>query len=410
MSIEIRRGVVAALAVLLLVGSSGGAAWAAGTTAGTPIANSATVNYSVGGQSQTPIESSEAGNNTPGAGAPTTFTVDRKIDVLVEEEGNAFTTSRPGQNDQVLTFLVTNEGNDAQDFLLTAVDGNGNTITLGGVTETDDFDATAPTPPGIWVDTDNDGSFNATNDTEVAYLDGLAVDAANRVRVFIVRNIDVAELDGTESFVTLHAQAVANSGTPAAPGAPLTADTGANVQNDAAGSEQVVFADDDGSATGGTDALRDGAHSATDGYLVRSSQLSISKNVVVVRDPFGAVAPNAKAIPGSIVEYEIVVANDAGATESATGVSITDDLTAEMSGAAGGPRLALSLAEYGSQAAGDDIEYVFDAAGPTAPVTAEYSASADADDGQFVSDVLNVSNIVLAPGDTATVRFRVEIQ
>ncbi len=405
MQIEIRKWGTLAVAILLGVGLSASPAFSAGTTAGTSVSNSAVVSYDVGGVAQTAIESSEAGNNTPGAGAPTVFTIDRKVDILVTEVGDSFTFARPGATDEVLTFEVTNEGNAVQDLLLTANDGSGNTITLGAVTDTDDFDADAPTPPAIWVD-DGDTIFNNALDTEVAYLDNFAVDTP--VRIFVVRNIDAGELDGAASFITLDAQAVANSGTPGAPGAALVADVGVNVQVDAPGAEQIVFADDDGTATQGTDALRDGRHSATDGYLVRSAQLTISKNTVVVRDPFGNVAPNAKAVPGSIVEYEITVTNDAGATEPASGISISDNLTSEMSGAVPAPRLAIALAEYGGQALGDDIEFVSDASG--AVVTTEYSVTVDVDDGQFVADVLTVDNIVLDPGEFATVRFRVEIQ
>jgi hypothetical protein len=394
-----------ALAAFLVVLVGAPSAFAAGTTAGTPVSNSASVSYSVGGVGQTAIESSEAGNNVPGSGAPTTFIVDRKIDVRVSEVGDSFTTSNPGSTDQVLTFEVENEGNDVQDFLLTANDGSGNAITLGGTAQTDTFDATAPTPPAIWVD-GGDGVFTGTapgsDDTLVAYLDGMAVDTP--VRVFVVRNIDAGVADGAVSLITLDAQAVANSGTPAAPGAALTQDTGTNNQN---GTAQIVFADADGTAGQGTDAARDGRNSATDGFVVTSAQLSISKTASVVRDPFGTLAPNAKAIPGAFVEYTIRIENSATATQTATGISISDDLTSEMSGAALGPRLAIALAEYGTNLAGEDIELETNATGSV--VTTELSAAADADAGQFVSDALTVTGIALDPGEYAEVRFTVEI-
>lgn len=383
-----------AAATLLLSGLSGSTAFAAGTLAGTQVTNTATVEFTVGGVPQDPVPST-----------PVTFTVDRKVDVLVAEEGSSFTTSRPGQNDQVLSFLVTNEGNQVQDFLLTATDGNGNQITFGTITETDDFDANAPTPPGIWID-DGDGVFNSALDTEVAYIDDMAVDSVTRV--FIVRNVGPTVADGSASFLTLSAQAVENSGTAVAPGAPLVEDAGNNVLDDAPGAEQIVFADDDGSLTGGSDGLRDGIHSAVDGYVVRSSQITISKSAVVVSDPFGNVAPDAKSIPGSIVEYAIVISNAATASESAAGVTISDDLSNEMSGAPGpgGARLAFSLGQYGG--VGDDIQLETNLA--SVVTTTELTAAVDGDDGEFASETLTVDGIVLAPGDSATVRFRVEIQ
>ena len=400
---------VALVAGLLLTLIAAPSAFAAGTTAGQEILNSATVTYSVGTVLQDAIESSAGGNSTPGAGGgtPTRFTVDRKIDVQVSEVGTSVEMVSPNSTDQVLTFLVENQGNDAQDFVLTAVDGSGNTITFDGGTTvlTDSFDATQSDPIGIYVDTNGNGSFDAA-DTETSYLDGFAVDTPTTV--FVVRDIAATQANGSVSIITLNAQAVVNSGTAASPGAALTEDTGVNVLEDAVGSEQIVFADDDGTATQGTDALRDGQHSAADAYLVESAQLSISKNATVIRDPFGNTNP--KSIPGSIVEYAITVTNGSGAgVQTATGITIADDLTSEMSGAAGGPRLALVLAEYGSQAAGEDIEVETNAAGGAAVITT-VTAAADGDDGEFVSDALNFDNVSLDAGEFVTVRFRVEIQ
>lgn len=395
-----RMGVLASAILLLVVGAAGNAS-AAGTTAGTSISNSATVNFNVQGVGQT-VESSEAGNSVPGGGSATVFTVDRKVDVLVSEVGGSFTTTRPGAVDQVLTFTVENEGNFVQDFLLTATDGSGNTFTLGGVTDTDDFDATAVTPPGIWIDSDLSGDFDNTLDTEVAYLDNLAVDTP--FTVFVVRNIAGTEVDGAASFITLDAQAVANSGTPASPGAPLTDDSGtANTLQDAVGSEQIVFADD-AATTSVADIASDGHHSAIDGYIIRSAQLTIQKTAVVISDPFSSSNP--KAIPGAIVEYTIQIDNAGAATETAAGISISDDLSAEMGGAT--PRLAIVLAAYGAQAAGDDIELVTDQTG--ASLTTELSIANDADNGQFVGNILTVDGIALDPGEFARVRFRVQIQ
>src|SRR5687767_2631415 len=60
-------------------------AHAVGTAAGTDITNTATVNFSVGGVAQTPVNS-----NT------TTFEVDRKVDLSVS--GTVITTTAPSTN------------------------------------------------------------------------------------------------------------------------------------------------------------------------------------------------------------------------------------------------------------------------------------------------------------------------
>lgn len=408
-NLHFRQVGVSLLAGFLLALIAAPAAFAAGTTAGQPILNSASVTYTVDTVLQDAIESSVGGNNLPGIGqgSPTRFTVDRKIDVQVSEVGTAVTMVSPNSSDQVLTFLVENQGNDAQDFVLTAVDGSGNTITLG-TAFTDDFDATLSQTIGIWFDADGSGDFDDTLDTELSYLDAFPVDTPTRV--FVVRDIAATQANGSVSIITLNAQAVANSGTSAAPGAALTEDTGdTNVLEDAVGAEQIVFADDDGTATQGTDALRDGQHSASDAYLVESAQLSISKSASVIRDPFGNANP--KSIPGSIVEYEITVTNGSGVgVQTAAGITIADDLTSEMSGAAGGPRLALVLAEYGAQLAGEDIQVETNEADGTTVVTSTVTAANDADEGEFVSDALNFDSVSLDAGEYLTVRFRVEIQ
>src|SRR3546814_4472315 len=66
-------------------------AFAAGTTAGTTITNTATVDYQVGGVAQ---GQQSASNN---------FTVDRKINLLVEEVADLTTPVVPGQANAVTT-------------------------------------------------------------------------------------------------------------------------------------------------------------------------------------------------------------------------------------------------------------------------------------------------------------------
>src|SRR3989338_1406131 len=79
-------------AALLGLVSQGALAVASNTT----ISNLATLNYTVGGVSQTAIGSSEAGN-TAGAGTATTFLVDKKVNLTVVEVGGSLTSVSPGQ-------------------------------------------------------------------------------------------------------------------------------------------------------------------------------------------------------------------------------------------------------------------------------------------------------------------------
>ncbi|HEY1228020.1 MAG TPA: hypothetical protein VGF26_11945, partial [Ramlibacter sp.] len=104
-------------AALLLLAAYAGAAHAGGTQAGTTISNSATLNYTVGGTTQNPICSSQSGNtnNLNCATNATTFTVDNKIDLLVQTSDTAPVTAVPGGTAST-TFIVKNQGNFMQDF------------------------------------------------------------------------------------------------------------------------------------------------------------------------------------------------------------------------------------------------------------------------------------------------------
>ena len=115
------------------------------TPAGTSIANRATVNYSVGGQPQTLIESSPTGNTTPGAGAgaSTTFVVDNRVDLTVTELSGNATITTPGATNAALAFTVTNTGNAPQGYRLTldskksatALFGNTDNANLGNLVD-----------------------------------------------------------------------------------------------------------------------------------------------------------------------------------------------------------------------------------------------------------------------------------
>lgn len=92
-------------------------AHAVGTPSGTTISNQATVNYSVGGVSQTPITSAAA-----------QFVVDSRIDFTVTEVSGNATQTTPGQTDVIATFSVTNTGNSTQGYQLAVVNEAGTVL------------------------------------------------------------------------------------------------------------------------------------------------------------------------------------------------------------------------------------------------------------------------------------------
>jgi uncharacterized repeat protein (TIGR01451 family) len=276
-------------------------ALAAGTTAGTTITNTATVDYQVGGVAQ---GQQSASNN---------FTVDRKINLLVEEVGTVTTNVVPGQTNAVTTFQLTNSSNETLDFALVASQIVGGTAAHGG---TDTFNAT-----NVRIYRDNTvtgtvGSWDVGDTLLTGFVDELVVDTA--IRLFVVADIPSGLANNAVAGVTLRATA-REGGTAGTQGAAITETTGANTAG-----KDTVFADIAG-VTG--DAARDGSHSDNDDYTVQTATLAVAKSSRVISDPFNGTT-NPKLIPGAVVEYCIAVANTGAA--AASSVVINDAVPGQL--------------------------------------------------------------------------------
>lgn len=291
-----------AVSAAALVAFSASPAMAAGTQAGSTITNTVTVDFQVGGVSQTASTASDA------------FTVDRKVNVTVAEVGTTTTTVSPGQLQAVTTFQVTNLSNDVLDFGLAVAQQTGG---AGAHSNTDSFDVSNVR---IYRDTNSSGSYDA-GDTLVTYLDELAADA--NARVFVVVDVPLSLATNSVAAVTLTATARAG-GASGAQGAVLTQASGANTAG-----VDTVFAD----GAGATDANRDGAYSAKDDYTVLAASLSAVKSSRIVSDPQNGTT-NPKNIPGATIEYCVAVSNASGSA-SATGISISDPLPSAVTFVAG---------------------------------------------------------------------------
>lgn len=283
-------------------------AYANGTTAGTSITNTATVDYQVGGVAQ----GQQSASNS--------FVVDRKVNLLVEEVGNATTEVAPGQTSAVTTFQLTNSSNEILDFLLTASQITGGVATHGG---TDTFNASNIR---IYRDaaTGTPGSYDVA-DTLVTYIDELATDTP--IRLFVVADIPAGLPTGAVAGIQLRATAL-EGGTAGTQGAAVTQTAGANTA-----AKDTVFAD----GVGVNDANRDASHSDADDYTVKTATLTVTKSSRVVSDPFNGTT-NPKLIPGATVEYCIAVANAAGGAD-ATAVAINDSVPGQLAFVAGSIRL-----------------------------------------------------------------------
>ena len=295
-----------------------------GTAAGTEVNNTASISYKVGGATQTPIESSETGNTTPGAGkgTATTFVVDKKIDLLVT--GSTTTNVVPGQtgaaNNTELTYTLLNEGNSTESFTLTASDN------LALVPGADDF--------------------NSTNCTVTAPAT-LPVSLASGAQVSVTVECDIPSssatvINGSKSLVDLLAEVTGVTETTAADSAGCTTGTiaGGNCVVD------VVFADSTGTGTDGNH--RNAKHSSTSTYIISTANLTVKKTEAVTAMEINNanVTGNKYHIPGSTIVYTITVVNANGAA-TATEIVLTDTVPATMT-VVGTPTIAITSGNGGS--------------------------------------------------------------
>lgn len=162
-------------------------AYAVGTPAGVDISSSAVATYQFGG-----TEVFTKSSNT------VIFTVAEVLDLSVALQNVSDVYVASGAVNQVMTFLVTNNGNGTENYLLSVDNG------LPG----DDFD---PVFVGVFFDSNGSGVFEAGIDALTTQTGPLAADAS--VLVFAVNNIPSAA-DQATGFSRLEAQAATGSGAP----------------------------------------------------------------------------------------------------------------------------------------------------------------------------------------------------
>ena len=317
-----RNHILYAIPALLLWAGLMSVASAADTAAGTDISNTATVNYKVGGVSQTAVT------------VMTTFETDRRVNLTVAEVGTAagatygantasgYLTVGPGQTQQPILFQVTNTSNDTINVGLSFANATG---TAGPHTGTDSIDTT-----NNLIRLDNgDSLFVLADDTAVTVLGNIP--AGESRYVWVLGDIPSLAVDGALAVGTLTA----------------TAQDSGNVAftesgSDTPGGIDTVLAD----GTGATDGARDGKFSASDAWLVSSATFVVTKSSTVITDPIncttegtpGSCTGTAKRIPGSIVEYCVDV-NNSG-TAAADTIVLGDPIPANTSYVAGSIRTA----------------------------------------------------------------------
>lgn len=363
--------------LVILFSVTAGRALGAGTAAGTTISNQATVNFQVGGISQTAVNS----NNYQ-------FLVDRKINLTVATTDVAAVSVIPGASNKILTFTLQNTGNGTQDFALSAVARVGGTGAFGG---TDNINAASV---AVRVESGATVGYQPGEDT-ATYVDELAADGTKTI--YIVGDFSSGTYtNGQIASYHLLAEARAGGGASAL-GSALTETAGA----DTPGTVDIVFADGQGSDTA-DDISRDAKYSEDSDYIITAASITVVKSSAVISDPFNSTT-NPKAIPGATIEFTITLTNAAGAS-TATGISFSDSLNSEITGGT----LAFVTAGY---AAGKGIQV-------TSPNINSGSALAltnasDGDQGDWNvtgANTVTVTGIQLAANESATIKFRVLIQ
>lgn len=293
------------LAGAALFGLVSQSALALGTASGTSISNTATLSYTVGAVTQTPITSAAAA-----------FLVDNKVNMTVLQVGGLATTVIPDPlvgTVATSTFSVTNNGNTTQDFALAVANlGNGTVNPFGGAL-VDNYTATACTVTNIVViGAGSMGAYTAADQ----HINALAPDSSATVTVSCTT--PAAQANDSLAVISLTATVHANNAANTL-GAVLVNDTGVDVP----GTVQIVFAD----TAGSDDLALSGSHSARDAYVVQTAVLSISKVATVMCDPANG-STNPKNIPGAYVQYAITISNTGSA--AATLSTVSDALQAQL--------------------------------------------------------------------------------
>jgi uncharacterized repeat protein (TIGR01451 family) len=266
-----------------------GNAWAVGTDAGTPIVNTATAEFTVGG---TPF--TEDSN-------PETLVVAEFLDVdvtllTVTANPNNEVTVAPGDTNQVLTFSVTNTGNGDDTYELSGLsagfNGSGSDTFDPALVELYFDDGTTP------------GVFDAGDTRYDPGVDEPTLNADQTITIHVLNNIGAGLVDGDLGDSQLTALSTAVALFPPA---------------SVAGDSIAAQGDGGGDLVLGTSLGTDDAYGT---YLVSALNLALNKSSSV-SDPFGGNT----AVPGATITYTITA--EVTGTGTATGLVLSDDVPAE---------------------------------------------------------------------------------
>lgn len=354
---QIRRVGLAVVAV----GSIGlsGQAFADGTLSGTTITNTATVNYTVSSVAQTPIT------------AATSFLVDTYIKFTLS--GGVQVDVASGQPNGTQIYTLQNTSNVSSPFTLTPSNLTGDNFQMNAP-------GTGTAGVNVYADTSGDGLYTPGIDLQVTANVTLAPGAS--AIYFLVGDTPLAATNGQIAQVQMLAEAIN----------PATSALWANDTNpDTLGTQtgesvQIVVSNNT--------ATRPGS------FRVQTATLAITKSSSVISDPFNNAGAARKAIPGAVMQYQILVENNGAA--SATLQNVSDTL----------PPATDIVFRQGDFTGATDIEIQVGTNPPTYCV-AQSGADVPADGCFRTGNILTIQApaiTAVAPGSQVAVRFRMTIQ
>ena len=237
------------------------ASWADGTTAGTPVSNTATATYyAPGSDEQLETESNEE-----------IFYVQELIKVsVIATSGQDTSEVEPGATNQVVSYTITNTGNGDEAYKVTVVDSaTGDTLDLTAANI------------HIYYEDETEGYQG----TESSLLDDLInLTPGQSVTILVVVDIPSTAVDGDTAITELNVVSQTTGASSADVGDVLT-----------------------GVGDSGTDAvvgMDSGTVTLNHTYeVVDTVYLTIDKSVVNQLDPFGGDT----AVPGTVTTYRIEV-------------------------------------------------------------------------------------------------------
>ncbi len=284
-------------------------AMAAGTASNVTITNTVTLDFSVGLVPQTQLVK------------PVSFLVDNKVDLdLTWQDIATLPTGIPGQTQVAFKYLLTNEGNTEQDYLLSAGElANGTAISPYSDTDDDDTDGNYS-----FYLSDGDATFEPGTDDIVMAGNKIEDILADGTQEFwAVAGVPSDAVDLTQIGLEVRAMtADKTTGLALSESTAVDKNLPANINTNVL----IAFAEGTGDSalTLGNGGVRDGAFVDIAGLDVVTANLVMTKAVIVKSDPVGSANP--KAIPGAIVTYTITVENQGRA--AATGINIVDNVGA----------------------------------------------------------------------------------